>query len=104
MESATRDEAAIAKCPECGSDRLSRQLVRSAIWHGERLVLVDDIPAVVCGACGERFFDDATATVLDLMQGEGFPAERAKGHLHVPIFSFSHRVPAELLDVAETEE
>lgn len=91
------------QCPSCGSARLSQSLVKSALWHGDRLVLVEGIPAIVCSACGERFYDDATATMLDLMQGEGFPADKAAGHVSVPVFSFARRVPQDLLASAEEE-
>lgn len=84
------------QCPQCESTRLRRHLVKSAFWHDDQLILVEDIPAIVCEACGERFYDDATATVLDLMQGDGFPAGQATRHLSVPVFSFAQRVPSEL--------
>ncbi|MFU0504632.1 type II toxin-antitoxin system MqsA family antitoxin [Pseudaminobacter sp. NGMCC 1.201702] len=89
------------RCPQCESTRLRRHLVKSALWHGERLVLVKDIPAIVCEACGERFYDDTTATILDLMQGSGFPADRATEHLSVPVFSFSQRIPSGLAEDQE---
>lgn len=92
------------RCPRCGGEKLSRQLIKSTFWHGERLVLVDDIPAFVCESCGERFHDEATARTLERMQGEGFAADEAKGHLHVPIISFSRRIPPELTEIAEEEE
>ncbi len=88
-------------CTQCGSRRLRRDLVKSAFWHDDSLVVVEEIPAVVCEDCGERFFDDATATILDLMHGDGFPPAQACGHLHVPVFSFSARVPTDLTAVAE---
>ncbi|MGB3387642.1 MAG: type II toxin-antitoxin system MqsA family antitoxin [Pseudaminobacter sp.] len=91
------------ECPQCGSTRLHETLVKSAFWQDERLVVVDNIPAVVCEACGERFYDDATVTALDLMQGDGFVASEAGIHMHVPVFSFSHRIPAELTEVAEVD-
>ncbi len=91
------------RCPQCGSTHLRESLVKSAIWHADRLVIVEDIPAIVCGDCGERFYDDATATMLDLMHGEGYPAAQAVQHVSVPIFRFAQRVPPELLETAETE-
>lgn len=101
---AEEPEKDVQPCPQCGNGRLSGQLVKSAFWHGERLVLVDGIPALVCSSCGERFYDDATVTMLDVMRGDGFPADQAKAHLHVPIFFFAQRVPHEPRDAAEEEE
>lgn len=92
------------ECPQCGSMQLYETLVKSAFWQDEHLIVVDNIPAVVCEACGERFYDDVTVTALDLMQGDGFPANEAVAHMHVPVFSYSHRIPAELTKIAEAQE
>jgi YgiT-type zinc finger domain-containing protein len=93
-DTTSSSELTAHECPVCGGNALREELAKSAFWHFERLVVVEDIPALVCGKCGERFYDDATATALDLMHGDGFPADRASGQLHVLTFSFSYRVPA----------
>jgi hypothetical protein len=69
--------------------------VRSAFFHEDRLVLVEDIPALVCSDCKEQFYDDRTVVVLDLLRGEGFPAESAQEEIRVPVFSFRDRLMAE---------
>ncbi len=75
-------------CANCGSTSLSMRHVRSAFWQDDRLVVVEDIPALVCGACAEQFYDDRTVVRLDLLRGEGFPAAGARTELRVPVFSF----------------
>ena len=82
----------VATCTSCCASEVRECKVRSAFWQDERLVVVEDIPALVCDACGERFYDDATVMVLDLLRGEGFPEASAKGTIHVPVFSFPDRV------------
>lgn len=79
------------ECPQCGSSRLRQDKVNSAIWQGERLVVVEGIPALLCEACGERFYDDGTVTQLDLLQGEGFPDDAAGRFLTVPVIPFARR-------------
>jgi YgiT-type zinc finger domain-containing protein len=81
-------------CANCGSSDLRTAHVRSAFWHEDRLVVIDDVPALVCGGCHEQFYNDNTAVVLDLLRGEGFPMEKARGELRVPVFSFSDRLPS----------
>lgn len=81
-----RTEAA-ATCSLCGDGELRETRVRSAFFEGERLVVVEDIPALVCSACGEQFFDDLTAIRLDLLRGAGFPAAMSCRELNVPVFS-----------------
>jgi YgiT-type zinc finger domain-containing protein len=79
-------------CTNCGSADVHMSHVRSAFWQDDRLVVVEDIPALVCGACAEQFYDDTTVVGLDLLRGEGFPAEKARAELRVPVFSFGDRV------------
>jgi len=75
-------------CSNCGAEDVRSDSVRSAFWQDDRLVVVEDIPALVCGKCSERFYDDSTIVVLDLLRGDGFPAEKARAELRVPVFSF----------------
>ena len=83
-----------ATCMNCGSANVHTSHVRSAFWQDDRLVVVEDIPALVCGACAEQFYDDTTVVGLDLLRGEGFPAEKARAELRVPVFSFDDRAAA----------
>ena len=89
----TRAESLLV-CASCGSSEVQQTRVRSAFWHDDRLVVVDDIPALVCGQCGEQSYDDTAAIVLDLLRGEGFPADKARSELRVPVFSYRDRVNA----------
>jgi len=84
-----------AACTSCGSGETRLAQVRSAFWHDDRLVVVEDIPALVCRACGQQSYDDATVIALDLLRGEGFPAEKARSELRVPVFSFRDRAAGE---------
>ncbi len=82
-------------CVNCGSENVQPATVRSAFWHEDRLVVVEDIPALVCQACSEQFYDDKTMVIIDLLRGDGFPAEKARGELRVPVFSFRDRISGE---------
>jgi YgiT-type zinc finger domain-containing protein len=86
------EEQPAARCGNCGSDRVHEADIRSAFWQGERLVVVEDIPAAVCDNCHEQYFDDRTMVVLDLLRGDGFPTEKARSELRVPVFSFRDRI------------
>jgi len=79
-------------CEQCGGAELHTDQVRSAFWHDDRLVVIEDVPALVCGSCHEQFFDDATVMLIDLLRGEGFPPEKARGELRVPVFSLQDRM------------
>ena len=83
-----------AACTNCGGFDVRRADVRSAFWHDDRLVVVEDIPALLCGNCGEQFYEDTTVVVLDLLRGNGFQAASARTELRVPVFSFRDGAPA----------
>jgi YgiT-type zinc finger domain-containing protein len=90
----TSDQSS-AVCPGCGSSDISMARVRSAFFHEDRLVVIEDIPALVCAGCNEQFYDDQTVVMLDLLRGAGFPAESACDEIRVPVFSFRDRLIAE---------
>lgn len=48
-------------CEVCGRDRFEEQRVNRSFQVGEKLVLVEGIPARVCTHCGEANFDAAVA-------------------------------------------
>ena len=81
-------------CANCGSADVRMDEVRSAFWQDDRLVVVEGIPALVCAACSEQFYDDATVVGLDLLRGDGFPADKARAELRVPVFAYGDRVRA----------
>lgn len=84
-----------AVCPGCGGSDIGMARVRSAFFHNDRLVVIEDIPALVCSGCNEQFYDDRTVVVLDLLRGNGFPVEDAREEIRVPVFSFRDRLTAE---------
>lgn len=79
-------------CESCGNAEFEATEVRSAFWHDDRLVVVEDIPAMVCKGCGEQYFDDTVVTLLDLMHGDGYPAEAARSEIQVSVFSIRDRL------------
>lgn len=84
MDAAQQPSAA---CPACESTDTRHADVRSAFWHNDRLVVIEDVPALICNACGEQFYDDATVYMIDRMRQGGFPPEDAVRELRVPVFS-----------------
>lgn len=80
-------ESSFMTCTSCGGTDVRPAEVRSAFWHDDRLVVVEDIPALQCGSCGEQFFDDAAVVALDLMRGDGFHESKARAVISVPVFS-----------------
>jgi YgiT-type zinc finger domain-containing protein len=90
---ATQQQSAL--CPVCESTDTRHAHVRSAFWHNDRLVVIEDVPALVCNVCGEQFYDDGTVRLIDRMRQNGFPPEEAIRELQVPVYSCSSFVSAQ---------
>lgn len=76
-------------CISCGSSHVRTVHVRSAFWQGERLVVVEGIPALVCDNCGEQFYEETTDRAIGALRAQGFPPQQATGEMRVPVFSYS---------------
>ncbi len=80
-----------ALCPRCQT-ALAARTVRSAVWQNDRVAIVEDIPALVCGTCMEQFYDDDVSDALRRLTEDGFPAADADREVRVPVFSLSGRI------------
>ena len=79
-------------CSRCGGSDLRATTMRSSFWHNDRLVIVEDIPAIVCQKCHEHYYEDTTVVLLDLLRGDGYPPEKALRQINVPVFSLRDRM------------
>lgn len=72
-------------CQECDK-QLEERIVKLALWIGEELVLVEDVPASVCPVCGKRYFSSqATEAIQELgLTSLGNASRKTE----VPVFSF----------------
>lgn len=75
-------------CDSCGSGKLTRSHVDMAFWSGDRMVLVENVPALVCTTCGEQYTEDRTAMQLDRMRAADFRHATQTGERAVPVFAF----------------
>ncbi len=70
----------ITICPYCHTGRLQRRPMTYIQWHGDNLLVVDRMPAIVCDVCGERAYDDRAVEQLQqllLSDVEGIMASRS---------------------------
>jgi YgiT-type zinc finger domain-containing protein len=66
--------------------------VKTAIWRGDSLFVVEDIPAQVCDACMEQFYDEETTESLRRLTEEGFASLEPVREQVVPTFSLAGQV------------
>ena len=91
MSAASGAGPAVVPCPRCGHG-LRAEIVKTAIWREDRLFVVEDIPAQVCDACVEQFYDQATTEALRRLTSEDFASATATREVLVPIFSLEGRI------------
>ena len=82
-------ETGVSRCPKCGQ-AMHPAMVRTAIWREDRLFVVEDIPAQVCGQCVEQFYDEDTTDALRQLMEEG--AAEPKREVLVPVYSLEGRI------------
>lgn len=71
---------------------LGESHVRTAIWQGDRLAVVEDVPAHACRDCGEQFYDDDVSEALRRLSEAGFPPGEAERTIVVPVFTLRERI------------
>ena len=75
------------KCLMCHHDMVDRHVTLDLRYEGE-LVVVEEVPAIVCENCGERVFTpDVTRQVQALAQQR----QKAAKTIVVPVFSLDAR-------------
>ena len=84
---ATTASEACGICPACGAG-VEAAIVSAALWEGDALSVVRNVPALVCHGCHERYFADETVMRLDLMRAGRFSSEKPIAQISVPVFAF----------------
>jgi YgiT-type zinc finger domain-containing protein len=89
-------------CPRC--DKLTHAaMVRSNVWQGDCLIVVEDIPAQLCEVCGEQYYDPFTGEALRKLLQDEMKTEKPKRVMEVPVYSLEGRIrlPEEMPEEGE---
>lgn len=73
-------------CEYCGGDTHEDE-VRMCLWEGDKVFIIEDIPALVCEKCYEQFYGDTVRLSIEQLRMNGFPRQEAKRVIEVPVFS-----------------
>lgn len=56
-------------CPECGGELNTGHTIRFVTLHAHLYLVIENVPALICDACGEAYTDVATTdAILSLVQ------------------------------------
>jgi YgiT-type zinc finger domain-containing protein len=67
-------------CPYCHTGRLQHRDMVYVQWHGDALLVVDRMPAIICDVCGEKAYDDQAVEHLQRLLWASAP-----GQLSLPL-------------------
>jgi len=73
------------KCDVCGSP-MNEQMVTYTIQLDNKLVVVEHVPAKVCGQCGERLYAPET---VERLQSTVWEKREPSRVLQTPVFDFA---------------
>jgi YgiT-type zinc finger domain-containing protein len=89
---ASQEQAPVhALCPRCNLV-LVEASAKTAVWQGDRVAIVEDIPAMACNACGEQYYDEDVSDALRKLNEDRFPRSAADRTIEVPVFSLKGRI------------
>ncbi|WP_417728785.1 type II toxin-antitoxin system MqsA family antitoxin [Roseovarius sp.] len=80
-----------ALCGKCKLGELQHKRIETAFWRNGGLVVIRNIPAMVCPTCGEEYVGNETAVGLDRMHGNGFTSHATSDQMIVPVFEYSEQ-------------
>jgi YgiT-type zinc finger domain-containing protein len=78
-------------CPRCGGPTRV-DMVRTDIWEGDHLTVVEDIPAHVCDRCVEQFYSEPVTDALRRLVQEGLESAKPKREMVVTVYSLAGRI------------
>lgn len=73
------------QCDLCGAAKAQVRHVTRSFGRGDRLLVIENIPIVVCSRCGERYFTAATMREIERLKQSRLERMRRRA---VPIVSF----------------
>ncbi len=77
------------RCYFCGHGTLRSQRVTLDLWRGDRLIIIKNVPALVCDACGERQYSLEVSQEIDRLLEEIERTGQYEEELKVPVVSMS---------------
>lgn len=77
-------------CVFCGG-KVALQNVTFIYEHSEQLIVIKNVPALVCDACGERTYSpETTEEIMQFARRHFKPIKLVQ----VPVFDYEHKVAA----------
>jgi YgiT-type zinc finger domain-containing protein len=90
-------------CEACGN-ATKPDTVYVTMWHNGQLVVIEDVPAQICEACHEQYYDEATRAAITRLAENAFPKRRIVREMTVPVYSLEDTSAGGLREPTEVAE
>ncbi len=75
-------------CYFCIKGKLKKEKVDIVRWWGKELIALNDVPALVCQRCGERYFDAKVSQKIEERIEEALKRKTSIQRIDVPVLQF----------------
>lgn len=77
----------MTKCYSCGA-KLKKENVNITRYWGKDLIALEDVPALVCTQCGERYFEAKVSAKIDERIKHALNRKTSIEKIDVPVVQF----------------
>lgn len=81
------DPAAGTTCLYCGGEARPDS-GRLTLWTGDKLVVIDDVPASVCAKCGEEYYDESVLARVERIRLKAADTPAPVRTMKVPVYAW----------------
>ena len=74
------------KCYLCGN-KLKKESIDIARYWGKDLVALNDVPALICTQCGEKYFEAKVSATIDKRIKDALEAKNI-ARINIPVVQF----------------
>lgn len=64
---------------------------KTVLWVQDQMILVENIPAMICDGCGEQYYDDEITEGLLRLTEQTFPWAEKVRDITVPVYTIKRR-------------
>lgn len=75
------------KCYVCGG-QLKKEKVNIARYWGKELIALNDVPALICQQCGERYFEAKVSSKIDQKIQDALKRKTPLQKINIPVVQF----------------
>ena len=78
----------MGNCYFCIKGKLKKEKVDIIRYWGKEVIALNDVPALVCQQCGERYFDAKTSHKIDKLIQDALKRKSSLQKIDVPVVHF----------------